>query len=137
VIFPVHPRTRNRIAEFGLDSVLNANPDLRVVDPLGYLEFLGLMEVAALVVTDSGGIQEETTYLGVPCLTVRENTERPITVTEGTNELVGVSRERIVDKGHEALRGNWKSGSIPELWDGRAGERIAQALDMIREGGSR
>ncbi len=135
VIFPVHPRTRKRIAEFGLEPVLAAHPQVRLVDPLGYLDFLKLQDNAALVVTDSGGIQEETTYMGVPCLTVRLNTERPVTVTEGTNELVGVDPEKIVSAGTAALSGSGKTGRIPELWDGKAAERIAQVLDRIaREG---
>jgi UDP-N-acetylglucosamine 2-epimerase (non-hydrolysing) len=131
VLFPVHPRTRRRVAEFGLEPVLERHPDLRLLDPLGYLDFLALQERAALVVTDSGGIQEETTYLQVPCLTVRHNTERPVTVTEGTNELVGTDEERIVEAGRRALGGDWKKGRIPELWDGKAGERIAAMLAGI------
>jgi UDP-N-acetylglucosamine 2-epimerase (non-hydrolysing) len=130
VVFPVHPRTRRRLEEFGL------RPDarLRLVDPQGYLGFLKLTDNAALVVTDSGGIQEETTWLGVPCLTVRLNTERPVTVTEGTNELVGVDPERIVEAGLRALGGRWKEGRVPERWDGRAGERIAAVLAGVAHG---
>ncbi len=129
VIFPVHPRTRARIESFGLMPVLEKNPGLRLVDPLGYLDFLHLMDNTALVVTDSGGIQEETTFLGVPCLTARLNTERPVTVTEGTNHLVGTDPKAIVAAGLEALAGGGKRGGIPELWDGRTGERIAAILD--------
>jgi len=128
VLFPVHPRTRRRVGEFGLEPVLDRHPGLRLTEPLGYLDFLALEERAALVVTDSGGIQEETTFLGVPCLTVRKNTERPVTITEGTNELVGTDGERIVEAGRRALGGSWKRGRIPELWDGKAGERIAAML---------
>jgi len=133
VLFPVHPRTRHRVAEFGLEPVLDRHPGLRLLDPLGYLDFLALQERAALVVTDSGGIQEETTFLKVPCLTVRHNTERPVTVTEGTNELVGTDEGRIVEMGRRALKGEWKEGRIPELWDGKAGERIAAVLAGLIE----
>jgi UDP-N-acetylglucosamine 2-epimerase (non-hydrolysing) len=131
VLFPVHPRTRNRIGEFGLGEFVEAHPGLKLVDPQGYLDFLKLTDNAKLVVTDSGGIQEETTYLCVPCLTVRLNTERPVTVTEGTNELVGVDPERIVEAGLRVLREGAKPGRVPDLWDGRAGERIAKVLDRI------
>jgi len=134
VIFPVHPRTRKRIGEFGLDGLLASHPGLRLVDPLGYLDFLKLQDNAALVVTDSGGIQEETTFMGVPCLTVRLNTERPVTITEGTNELVGVDPERILSAGLAVLRDGVKPGRIPERWDGKAGERIAKVLDGIAGG---
>ncbi len=128
VLFPAHPRTVKRIAEFGFENRLKNAPGLRIVDPLGYLEFLDLMIHARLVLTDSGGIQEETTILGVPCLTLRENTERPITITEGTNTLVGTDPARIVSETHRILAGEGKAGRIPELWDGRAAERIVKAL---------
>ena len=134
VLFPVHPRTRNRIREFGFEEILAARPGLRLADPLGYLDFLKLEDNAALVVTDSGGIQEETTFMGVPCLTVRLNTERPVTVTEGTNELVGIDPERIVTAGDRVLREGGKAGKVPELWDGKAGERIAAVLDGMTGG---
>jgi UDP-N-acetylglucosamine 2-epimerase (non-hydrolysing) len=134
VLFPVHPRTRKRIQEFGLGGYLDAHPRLRLTEPFGYLDFLKLMDHTALMVTDSGGIQEETTFLGVPCLTVRLNTERPVTVSEGTNELVGIDPDRIVEAGLRALGGTGKKGSIPELWDGRSGERIAAILDRIGGG---
>lgn len=133
VLFPVHPRTRNRIGEFGLAGFVEDHPGLKLVEPQGYLDFLKLTDNAKLVVTDSGGIQEETTYLGVPCLTVRLNTERPVTVTEGTNELVGIDPERIVAAGLRVMRDGGKAGRVPELWDGRAGERIAEILDRIAE----
>ena len=120
ILFPAHPRTVKRISEFGFAQRLDSAPDLRLVDPLGYLEFLDLMMHAQLVLTDSGGIQEETTILGVPCLTIRENTERPITITEGTNVLVGEARR--------VLKGEGKAGRVPELWDGRAAERIVSIL---------
>ena len=105
----------------------------RLVDPLGYLDFLKLMESAALMVTDSGGIQEETTFLGVPCLTVRLNTERPVTLTEGTNTLVGVDPEKLVNAGLDALQKGGKTGTVPELWDGHSGERIATVLSRLVE----
>ena len=124
VVFPVHPRTRRRLAEVGLEP----GPGLRLVDPVSYLEFLALQENAALVITDSGGIQEETTYLGVPCLTVRPNTERPITVTEGTNQLVANKKEDLVAAARASLAGQNKAGSVPDLWDGRTAERITAAL---------
>lgn len=123
VIFPVHPRTRQRIAEFGLDAA-----NLRLLDPLPYIEFLALQRNAAVVITDSGGIQEETTYLGVPCLTLRNNTERPITVSLGTNTLVGQDPGKLSSELNRICEGNTKRGTIPPLWDGHAGERIAEIL---------
>jgi UDP-N-acetylglucosamine 2-epimerase (non-hydrolysing) len=123
VIFPAHPRTRKRIADFGLHA-----EQLQVVDPLPYLEFLGMQSRATVVITDSGGIQEETTYLGVPCLTLRENTERPVTVALGTNVLVGRDPDKLRSELFRVLSGNAKKGTIPPLWDGHAAERIAALL---------
>jgi UDP-N-acetylglucosamine 2-epimerase (non-hydrolysing) len=123
VVFPAHPRTRRRIADFGLHA-----GQLRVLDPLPYVDFLGLQARATVVITDSGGIQEETTYLGVPCLTVRESTERPVTVTLGTNVLVGQDRKKLISEVARILDGKRKVGAIPPLWDGRAGDRIAEIL---------
>jgi UDP-N-acetylglucosamine 2-epimerase (non-hydrolysing) len=123
VIFPVHPRTRQRIAEFGLQS-----DQLRLLDPLPYVEFLALQRNAQVVITDSGGIQEETTYLGVPCLTLRDNTERPITVSMGTNILVGQDASKLHHEIAKILNGEAKRGTIPPLWDGHAGERIADVI---------
>jgi UDP-N-acetylglucosamine 2-epimerase (non-hydrolysing) len=123
VVFPVHPRTRQRMTEFGLDL-----DGLHLVGPMPYVEFLGLQQRATVVITDSGGIQEETTYLGVPCLTMRSNTERPVTVTLGTNVLVGQDRELLLQEVHKILSGRGKKGSIPPLWDGRAAERIAEVI---------
>jgi UDP-N-acetylglucosamine 2-epimerase (non-hydrolysing) len=123
VVFPAHPRTRQRIAEFGLGA-----DQLRLLNPLPYLDFLGLQSRAQVVITDSGGIQEETTYLGVPCLTMRENTERPITVSMGTNVLVGRDPEKLRAELACVLAGQQKKGTIPPLWDGHAGERIAAVL---------
>jgi UDP-N-acetylglucosamine 2-epimerase (non-hydrolysing) len=123
VVFPAHPRTRKRIDDFGLNA-----EQLRLLDPCPYIDFLGLQTRATVVITDSGGIQEETTYLGVPCLTVRENTERPVTVTMGTNVLVGRDPEKLRRELARILAGHAKKGTIPPLWDGHAGERIADIL---------
>jgi UDP-N-acetylglucosamine 2-epimerase (non-hydrolysing) len=128
VFFPAHPRTMKRVREFGFEKRMAARPDLRVTEPLGYLEFLNLMANARLVLTDSGGIQEETTILGVPCLTLRENTERPVTVTQGTNTIVGCDPERIVTQALAILGSRDKAGRVPELWDGRAAGRIVALL---------
>jgi UDP-N-acetylglucosamine 2-epimerase (non-hydrolysing) len=126
VIFPVHPRTRQRISE--LDSHTSANGRLCLIHPLPYLEFLALQQGATVVVTDSGGIQEETSFLGVPCLTLRENTERPITVTCGTNLLIGRDISRLQTEVHRILAGNTKKASPIPLWDGHAADRIAQII---------
>ncbi|ATB31080.1 non-hydrolyzing UDP-N-acetylglucosamine 2-epimerase [Melittangium boletus] len=131
VVFPVHPRTRKRIVDMGLGSTLERTPGLRLVDPLGYLEFLALTSQARLVFTDSGGLQEETTVLGIPCLTVRENTERPITVDVGTNLVVGTDPARIQQAADLILDGHEKKGRVPELWDGRSGERIARLYEEV------
>lgn len=128
ILFPAHPRTVARVAEHGFGARLAAAPGLRMVEPLGYLEFLDLMMHAQFVLTDSGGIQEETTILGVPCLTIRDNTERPITVSEGTNTLVGPDPRRIVAAAQRIMAGECKTGRIPELWDGRAAERIVRIM---------
>jgi UDP-N-acetylglucosamine 2-epimerase (non-hydrolysing) len=125
VVFPVHPRTKAAIAR-GLDGQA---PKLRTTDPLGYLEFLELMSEARLVLTDSGGIQEETTTLGVPCLTLRDNTERPVTCTHGTNVLVGSDPERIRAEARKILQGRSKAGTMPEGWDGLAARRIVDVLE--------
>ena len=128
LLFPVHPRTIQRAAASGI--VLDG---VSVVEPLGYLDFLGLMARARLVLTDSGGIQEETTALGVPCLTLRDNTERPVTIHEGTNRLVGVRAETVLAAVDEALAGGGSAGRVPALWDGRAAERVVDALDRFLE----
>jgi UDP-N-acetylglucosamine 2-epimerase (non-hydrolysing) len=127
LVFPIHPRTRARISEAGLEDAL-ANARIALTDPLGYLELLGLMASAKLVLTDSGGLQEETTALGVPCITLRENTERPITAEQGTNTIVGTDAEKIRHCFHETLRTGGKSGRVPDLWDGHAAQRIADTL---------
>jgi UDP-N-acetylglucosamine 2-epimerase (non-hydrolysing) len=133
VLFPAHPRTAERLRAFGLEGHFVEAWDrerrgVRVVPPLGYLEFLHLMSAAACVLTDSGGIQEETTALGVPCLTLRETTERPITVEEGTNTIVGLDPSRILSAVDAALSGRGRRGHLPPLWDGHTGERIISIL---------
>ncbi len=127
VIFPVHPRTKKRIKEMGLD--FRSGRGLEMIEPLGYLDFLSLQRYAAVVITDSGGIQEETTFLGVPCLTVRENTERPVTVAIGTNTVVGSDMDLMKREVEKALSGDGKRGGVPPLWDGKASERIANILE--------
>ena len=133
VLFPAHPRTAERLRAFGLSANFGDVWDreqrgVRLVPPLGYLEFLHLMSAAACVLTDSGGIQEETTALGIPCLTLRETTERPITVEEGTNTVVGLDPARILAAADDALSGRGRRGRLPPLWDGHAGERIISIL---------
>jgi len=128
VVFPVHPRTRGRMEAAGLWSGLEKSPGVKLTPPLGYLEFLGLSSQARLIVTDSGGLQEESAVLEIPCLTMRQNTERPVTVSEGTSTLVGGDiglLERLVD---DILAGGYKRGHAPALWDGHAGERIGQEV---------
>jgi len=134
LLFPVHPRTRARAQSFGLGERLSTMPGLRVVEPIGYRDFTTLMASAKLVATDSGGIQEETTALGVPCLTMREGTERPVTVTEGTNIVVGLDAKTIAREVDAILDGRGKKGRIPEGWDGHTGERIADALEALLAG---
>ncbi len=125
--FPLHPRTRNNMRQSGILARLEAMPGMRLLDPLGYLDFLKLTSSAAVVLTDSGGIQEETTVLGVPCLTLRENTERPITIDQGTNQLVGVAPDRILGA-FESVRKGELEHRVPDLWDGQAAERIADVM---------
>ncbi|AKK30258.1 non-hydrolyzing UDP-N-acetylglucosamine 2-epimerase [Mycobacterium sp. EPa45] len=126
LIFPAHPRTRQNLERFGID----VGPGITVVAPLAYMPFLDLWKDAAVVLTDSGGLQEETTALGVPCITIRENTERPVTVTEGTNTLVGTDPVRIVAEARKVLLGDGKQGGRPMFWDGKAAERIVEILAM-------
>ncbi len=124
VVFPIHPRTRKRIDDAGIEVAVG----VQLIEPLGYLQFLGLMAACKIMLTDSGGIQEETTALGVPCLTLRDNTERPITVDEGTNTLLGAVASRIVAATDEILATGGKHGRIPERWDGRSAERVADLV---------
>jgi UDP-N-acetylglucosamine 2-epimerase (non-hydrolysing) len=129
VVFPVHPRTRLRLEQLGLDA-----GRVQLIEPLGYLDFLALMDSAALVLTDSGGIQEETTFLGIPCLTVRSTTERPITITHGTNRLVASNRQAILDAVNDLAQRPDQPPQPIELWDGNAAERIARVLLDLNEG---
>ncbi len=124
VVFPMHPRTRKNIERFGIHIPFAR--DLRIIDPVRYRQFIVLQKNARFVVTDSGGIQEETTYLKLPCLTLRPNTERPITISQGTNELVDM--ETIEEKSDRILSGRWKEGTVPPLWDGRTAERIVRVF---------
>ncbi len=126
IIFPIHPRTAKIFNDIGIKS-----PSLKIVEPLGYLEFNYLVENAKAVITDSGGITEETTVMGVPCITLRDNTERPETITIGTNELIGINPNAIKPALDKLFAGKWKKGGIPELWDGKAAERIIEKLSEI------
>jgi UDP-N-acetylglucosamine 2-epimerase (non-hydrolysing) len=132
VIFPAHPRTKLNIDNFELSSYLE-RAGIRIIEPTGYLDFLKLESEAAFVMTDSGGVQEETTILNVPCLTLREKTERPITTIEGTNTLVGQYPERIAAEAERILTGNFRNGSKPKYWDGEASKRIVETFVKIRE----
>ncbi len=127
VVFPVHPRTQGKIREFALDHYLE-DKNIHTLPPLGYMQLVGLMTDAKVVMTDSGGIQEETTALGVPCITLRENTERPITVEQGTNTIVGVDPQLIYSTFEDVIKTGGKAGQQPELWDGHAAERIVTDL---------
>ncbi len=122
IVFPIHPRTRKNIQEFGLQSKLNNN--IIFTEPIGYYDFMHLQMNTKFVLTDSGGLQEESTFFGIPCLTLRENTERPITITQGTNQLVRLETNDIIEKAKEILDGQQKKGSVPQFWDGKTAERI-------------
>jgi UDP-N-acetylglucosamine 2-epimerase (non-hydrolysing) len=124
VVFPVHPRTLKNIQEMEINTLTG----IRFTEPFGYLDFLKLIRWARLVITDSGGIQEETTFLGVPCLTIRPNTERPVTINEGTNRLVPSKREAILEATKDILAGKFIKKGPPELWDGQTAQRIAKIL---------
>jgi UDP-N-acetylglucosamine 2-epimerase (non-hydrolysing) len=126
LVFPVHPRTRQRLGAFDLLAKIDATPNLKLIDPLGYVEFMSLVSDAELIITDSGGVQEETTYLGIPCLTLRDTTERPITVSEGTNQLV--KAETLHATVQRVLTGDWHKGRVPALWDGHAAGRVVASL---------
>ena len=129
VIFPIHPRTRNNMEKFGLSDKLKSIKNLILTEPQGYLEFLNLMDNAKLIITDSGGIQEETTFLQVPCLTFRDSTERPVTVELGTNQLLSdLNADTVYEKMTEILDGKTKKGIIPPFWDGHTAGRIAAIL---------
>ena len=131
VIFPIHPRTRKWISGLVDEGVSGDWNNLHIVEPMGYLEFNYLVERAKAVVTDSGGITEETTVMGVPCITLRDNTERPETCTVGTNELIGTKPEAIKPALDKLFAGQWKKGAIPELWDGKAADRIVEILAAL------
>ncbi|MEK7246207.1 MAG: UDP-N-acetylglucosamine 2-epimerase (non-hydrolyzing), partial [Pseudomonadota bacterium] len=126
VVFPLHPRTRKQLDEFGLFERLKSGAGVVLADPMGYVEFMSLVRTAACVVTDSGGVQEETTYLDIPCLTLRDTTERPVTVSEGSNRLVKVAE--LAQAVERVLAGAWPKGRRPELWDGRTAGRVAESL---------
>ena len=128
IAFPVHPRTRARLQQFGLWERLAAQPGMRLLEPLGYLDMIGLLAQARLALTDSGGVQEETTILGVPCLTLRPNTERPVTATIGTNRVIGSAPERVIAEVARILAGDVPRSAVPPLWDGHTAERIAAIL---------
>ena len=128
VVFPIHPRTRARLEDFGLEDRLQGIADLTLTPPVGYLEFLRLMEAATVVVTDSGGIQEETTFLGVPCITLRATTERPVTIELGTNRLMDLDPEAIHEEARRLVDSGCPDAKIPPLWDGRAAERIVEVV---------
>ena len=132
IVFPIHPRTKKRIEEFGLAHKVKNMANFKIIEALGYLDFLKLMSDAKFVLTDSGGIQEETTILKIPCITLRETTERPITVTEGTNIIVGNNKEEIIKESLQIIKGKEGKSKIPELWDGKAAERIVNILSRNR-----
>jgi UDP-N-acetylglucosamine 2-epimerase (non-hydrolysing) len=128
IFFPVHPRTRKTMASLGLQARVDSLSSLHLLDPIGYLDFLKLQSSAKIVLTDSGGIQEETTALKIPCLTLRENTERPVTAEIGSNQIVGTDPARIVAAYRKVMSGQWRQPQVPPLWDGRAAERIVKVM---------
>jgi len=132
IVFPMHPRTRGRLESFGLLEMLSSSDGIHLMPPLGYIAFMGLVHRSTLAITDSGGVQEETTYLDIPCLTLRNTTERPITVTQGTNRLV--KPETLNEQVETVLAGSWPKGSRPDLWDGQAASRIAENLEFHLDG---
>ncbi len=129
VVFPVHPRTRKRLVQFGLEARIFGHPRIRASEPLGYIEFMNLVQGCAIAITDSGGVQEETTYLGIPCATVRENTERPVTLIEGTNRLVKPAE--LPELVEQVLSGGWPRGKPPQYWDGHTAGRAATSLERF------
>lgn len=128
VVFPVHPRTQKIIEQNKLTYLLK---NIIITEPLGYLDFMRLMSESKFVITDSGGIQEETSVLKIPCITLRENTERPVTVTEGTNKMIGNDMEKLLHFASEAISGRWKMSKIPDLWDGKTAERVIEVLKRV------
>jgi len=132
IVFPIHPRSRKMLSNFGLDEKIKSMKKLKLLDPIGYLDFMKLMHSAKLVLTDSGGIQEETTFFGIPCITLRENTERPVTIDVGTNILVGSDTDLVISEAKKVINGEAKKGQIPELWDGKAAERIVSIIEKAK-----
>lgn len=130
IVYPIHPRTKKMIKKHNLMNKFRKLNNLQMVNPLGYIDFIKLMKESRFVLTDSGGIQEESTYLGIPCITLRENTERPVTIEKGTNHLAGRNKQKILAKVKDILNGNQKNGKIPELWDGKTAGRIVKILSM-------
>ncbi|MBI5393394.1 UDP-N-acetylglucosamine 2-epimerase (non-hydrolyzing) [Candidatus Woesearchaeota archaeon] len=128
IVLPLHPRSKKKLQDFGLQSKIEKMQNLLIIEPVGYFDFLKLMMDAKLVITDSGGIQEETTFLGIPCITTRNNTERPVTIELGTNVLVGLDKNKIIDETLKVLSGNAKKGIAPPLWDGNAAERVVKII---------
>ena len=133
-VFPIHPRTRTKLDNFGFLNRLQLNPRFHILDPIGYIDFMRLQKDASVILTDSGGLQEESTFFGVPCLTVRDNTERPVTITHGTNKLIGTEYANIPNEVEQAVSGPIVRSTKPELWDGKAAKRIAEILrdNLIR-----
>lgn len=131
LVFPIHPRTRKQIQSFGLDEMVRKMTNLILIEPVGYYDFLKLQMEAKFILTDSGGIQEESTYFGIPCLTLRPQTERPITIWEGTNKLVKLETEEIIKEAKSILQGNVKKGQIPKYWDGKTAARIVEIFRNI------
>ena len=129
VVFPIHPRALKKLKEFSLEGIIKGMPNLIITKPLGYFDFGKLAKDSKFVLTDSGGIQEETTVYGIPCITLRDNTERPVTITEGTNELAGNNTGKILSLYNKIMNGEWKSGKIPELWDGHTANRIVRVIE--------
>ncbi len=130
IVYPIHPRTRKNLNKFNLEDKISGNENIILLEPLGYLDFMKLVKESAVIITDSGGIQEETTFIGIPCITVRPNTERPVTITEGTNTLIDLEIKLIMNEVDKIAKGKYKTGKIPELWDGKSSERI---VDIISE----
>ena len=134
VVFPIHPRSQKNFEKFGLMEGIKANKKIHLIEPAAYLDFIKLMQNSKLLLTDSGGIQEETTYLKKPCLTLRENTERPSTITEGTNVLIEkLDKDVVLGHVKTIMDGNWKTGTIPEFWDGKTAERIVAFLEKVKK----